>query len=117
MSKIRDHVSDVPVRARLAANRVHVKTSNAWYRTAGLRIKDARNRADDRQDQRNAERGKLPRRDRVVAEVRSRTPVYRDRAVDPATGRKRREDMQWHRVRNESLAQGRAARQRQGRTR
>ena len=71
--------------------------------------------AQGRRNERNRktiERGKAPRRDRVAAEVTSRTPVYRDR-VNPAHGNKHREDARLHRTGNESLArrrQGRAAR-------
>ena len=53
-------------------------------------------------NRRTLQRGKAPRRDRVAAEVKSRTPVYRDR-VNPATGRPHTDDRMMHRVRDEGL--------------
>ena len=107
MSKIRDHVSDL--RWRAANGRV--KVSNAWYRAAGRRIDGARQEASNRKNRRTIERGKAPRRDRVAAEVTSRTPVVRNR-INPAHGNPHREDARLHRTGNESLARrrGRAAR-------
>jgi hypothetical protein len=108
MSKIRDHLSDL--RWRAANGRV--KASNAWWRTAGRRIDGARQQASNEKNRRTIARGKAPRRDRVAAEVKSRTPVYRDR-VNPAHGNKHREDARLQRTGNEGLARqrpGRAAR-------
>lgn len=99
MSKIRDHLSDL--RWRAANGRV--KASNAWWRVAGRRIDGARQEASNRKNRRTIERGKAPRRDRVAAEVKSRTPIYRDR-VNPAHGNKHREDARLHKSGNESLA-------------
>ena len=62
--------------------------------------------AQGRRNERNRktiERGKAPRRDRVAAEVKSRTPIYRDR-INPAHGSKHREDARLHKTGNESRA-------------
>ena len=53
-------------------------------------------------NRRTIARGKAPRRERVAAEVKSRTPVVRKR-VNPATGRAHRDDPMMHRVRDEGL--------------
>ena len=112
MSKIRDHVHDL--RWRAANGRV--KASNAWWRAAGRRIDGARTEASNRKNRRTLERGKAPRRDRVAAEVTSRTPVVRDR-VNPAHGNKHREDVRLHKSRDAGLAWMKQARERPGRTR
>ena len=103
MSKFRDHVSDVPVRTRIAANRVHVAASNAWHRAAGNRIHGARIGISNRRNRRAIERGRAPRLTGVNAVVSSRLPVYRNR-VNPAHGNRHREDARLHRTGNEGLA-------------
>ena len=107
--KIRDHLSDMSWRA---ANG-RVKVSNAWERAVGNRVRGARQQASNERNRKTIERGKAPRRERVASEVKSRTPIYRDR-VNPAHGNKHREDARLHRTRDESLARMKA---RQGRTR
>jgi hypothetical protein len=49
------------------------------------------------------ERGRAPRLDGAIAAATSRAPVVRNR-VNPATGRKHRDDAMMHRTRNEGLA-------------
>jgi len=90
LSSVRDHVSDVPARTRIAANRVHVRASNAWYRVAGYRLQGARARLSNRRNQRMIKRGRrdLPRR--AADSLRSSLPLYRGR-IDPATGRPNRD--------------------------
>ena len=103
MSKIRDHVSDVPARTRIAANRVRVGASNAWHRAAGNRIRGARTGLSNRRNQRTLERGRAPRLTGARAAISSRLPVYRN-GVNPAHGNPHREDARLHRTGNESLA-------------
>ena len=103
MSIIRGHFS--ALRWRAANGRT--KASNAWYRTVGRRVQGARTAASNRKNRRIIERGKAPRRDRVAAEIKSRTPIYRNR-VNPAHGNKHREDARLHRAGNESLARMKA---------
>jgi hypothetical protein len=85
----RDHLSDVPVRARLAANRVHVAASNAWYRAAGRRIHGARQGISNARNQRTLERGQRPRTTQAADVIRSSVPFYRNR-ISSATGRPNR---------------------------
>jgi hypothetical protein len=113
MSKVRDYVSDAPVYARIGANRIHVRASNAWHRAAGHRIQEARGRLSNARAARgrlsNAraararQRGRrdLPRR--AADNIRSSAPVYRNR-VDPSTGRPNRDSRQIGRTIDESLA-------------
>jgi hypothetical protein len=110
MSKVRDHLSEA--RWHLAKGRV--KVSNAWYRAAGRRIQGARTGISNARNRRTIERGRAPRLDGAAAAVTSRTPVIRGR-INPATGRRRRDDAMMHRSRNEGLA--RMAPQRPVRTR
>jgi hypothetical protein len=114
---IRDHLSDLSWRA----GNGRTKIRDAWWRAVGRRIDGARTARRNERNRKTIERGKAPRRDRVAAEVKSRTPVLRDR-INPAHGNKHRKDARLHRQGNESLArmrQARAlpARQRAGRTR
>jgi hypothetical protein len=103
MSSLRDHVSDVPARTRIAANRVRAGASNAWHRAAGNRIHGARTGLSNARNRRTLERGRAPRLTGANAAVSSRLPVYRNR-VNRATGNKHREDARLHRSGNESLA-------------
>ena len=82
----RDRLSDVPVRARLAASRVRVGASNAWYRAAGRRISGTRQGISNARNQRTLERGRRPRTTQLADAARSSVPVYRNR-INPATGR------------------------------
>ena len=79
MSTIRDYASDAPAYARLAANRIRVRTSNAWHRTAGRRIQGARTGISNTRNRRTIERGRAPRLTGVRAATASRTPIYRNR--------------------------------------
>ena len=54
-------------------------------------------------NRRTLERGKAPRHERVAAEVKSRTPIVRDR-INPAHGRPHRDDVESHKIRDEGLA-------------
>ena len=99
MSSLRDHLSDLPVRARLLANRIHVRASN-WLdpRLRRLHADNPRARVRHRLS------GGRP------ARVLARTPVARNR-VNPATGRPR-----WTDRSDGALARWRADRERsQGR--
>lgn len=116
MSSFRDHVSDVPARTRIAANRVRVGASNAWYRAAGRRLHGARASVSNWRNRRTIERGRAPRSSAVNAAVSSRVPVYRNR-VNPAHGNRHREDARLHRTGNESLARMRQRDVQPGRTR
>jgi len=116
MSKFRDHVSDVPARARIAANRARIGVSNAWYRTAGRRIQGARTGISNARNRRTLERGRAPRSSAVNATVSSRMPVYRNR-INRAHGNPHREDARLHRSGNEGLARMAATRQRDARRR
>jgi hypothetical protein len=100
---IRDHVSDVPVRARLAANRVHVAASNAWYRAAGRRIHGARQGISNARNQRTLERGRRPRTTQAADVLRSSVPFYRNR-INRGTGQPHRADRDLGRVADSSLA-------------
>ena len=62
-------------------------------------------------NRRTIERGKAPRQERVAAEVKSRTPIIRNR-VNPATGRPHRDDVRLHKGRDENLAHWKQARNR-----
>ncbi len=77
MSRFRDHLSDLPVRARLLANRIHVRTSN-WLDPHLRRLHADNPRARVR----HLLAGGRP------ARVLARTPVARNR-INPATGRPR----------------------------
>ena len=63
---------------------------------AMTRISNWRNR-------RTIARGRMPRWERVTAEVKSRTPVYRNR-VNPAHGNPHKADARLHRTANQGLA-------------
>jgi len=110
VSTIRDYVSDAPVYARLAANRVRVGASSAWYRAAGRRIQGSRARFSNWRNRKAIARGRRDvvargRRDvvaRVGDQVRSRTPVLRNR-IDPSTGRQNRDARRTGRQRDVSL--------------
>lgn len=103
MASIRDHVSDIPVRTRLAANRARVGASNAWYRAAGRRISGTRTGLSNWRNQRTLDRGRRPRTTQAADAVRSSAPVYRNR-VNPATGRPHRDDRSMGRTSDQSLA-------------
>ena len=107
MSKIRDHVSDIPVRTRIAASRVRAGVGNAWHRAAGNRIHGARIGLSNARNRRTIERGRAPWLTGVNAAVSSRLPVYRNR-INRATGRKHRDDGFMHRTRDEGLARMKA---------
>ena len=129
----RDRLSDVPVRARLAANRVRVGASNAWYRAAGRRISGTRqgirNRIDRSTGRPNRDAramGRLPDDSlaRTASRFRGMQVVSAGRhplAEDP---RPRRDDRQLGRTADRSLARmaparradrpGRPARTRRG---
>ena len=80
MSSLRDHLSDLPVRARLLANRIHVRTSNRLDpRLRRLHVDNPRARM------RHLLSSGRP------ARVLARTPVARNR-INPATGRPRGTD-------------------------
>jgi len=89
------------LRWRLADGRTHA--SNAWYRAAGRRISGARTGISNARNRRAIDRGRASRIDGAIAAVTSRTPVVRGR-INPATGRKRRDDAMMHRTRNEGLS-------------
>ena len=78
------------VRWRLANGRVHA--SNAWYRAAGRRIHGTRQQYRNWLNRRAIARGKGPLPGRVTSAIGSRTPVYRNR-INPATGRRRRDEL------------------------
>ena len=99
----RDHVSDVPVRTRLAANRVHVAASNAWYYVAARRIHGARQGISNARNQRTLERGRRPRTTQAADVLRSSVPFYRNR-ISPATGRPNRMARELGRTTDASLA-------------
>jgi hypothetical protein len=80
-------------------------TRDGRYRlTLGSRIKygPTATRIRNWRNQRTIERGRMPRWERVTAEVKSRMPVYRNR-INPAHGNKHREDARLHRTGNEGL--------------
>ena len=90
MSTFRDYASDAPVYARLAANRARVHASNAWHRAAGRHIQGGRARLSSWRNRRAIARGRRDVVARAGAQVRTRTPVLRNR-IDPSTGRPNRD--------------------------
>ena len=109
MSKISDHVSDIPAKTRIAASRVRTGASNAWHRAAGNRIHGARIGLSNARNRRTIERGRAPRISGVRAAVSSRLPVYRNR-INRAHGNPHQEDARLHRTGNEALARMKADR-------
>jgi hypothetical protein len=93
MSKVRERAANARYIARHPVKMVRYSATNTrwhnWRNGAAI------------------ERGRAPRLDGAVAAVTSRAPVVRDR-VNPATGRKRRDDAMMHRSRNEGLARSKA---------
>ena len=102
MSTIRDYLSDAPVYARLAANRVRVHASNAWHRAIGRHIQTQRARFRNFRTTRDIRRGRRDIATRAGDQVRSRTPVLRNR-IDPSTGRQNRDARRIGRQRDVSL--------------
>lgn len=102
-ASVRDHVSDIPVRTRLAANRAHVAASNGWHRAAGKHIQGARAKLSNARNRRAIERGRrdLPRR--TADSLRSSPPVVRNQ-IDPRTGHKNRDAKRMGRLSDQSLA-------------
>ena len=99
----RDRLSDVPVRARLAANRVRTGASNAWYRAAGRRISGTRQGISNARSSRAIERGRRDLPARASAGLRSSLPVVRNR-IDRSTGRQNRDARVMGRLSDQSLA-------------
>lgn len=100
MSKPRDYLSDLR-RYYLPAARTRV--SNAWHRAAGRHVQGGRARFWNWRSQKAFARGRRDIPARAADQVRSRVPVYRDR-VNPATGRRHRDDVRLGRGMDQGLA-------------
>ncbi len=109
MSRAGDYLSDA--RWYLAKGRVRV--SNAWYRAVGERVQAARTGFRNRRNARTIRRGKRDLPAKAGDQIRSRTPVVRDR-INRGTGRPHRDDRMLGRVSDQSLAR---TKQRLGRSR
>jgi len=99
VSKARDYAGDLR-RYYLPKARTHA--SNAWHRAAGRHIQTVRGRLSNARNLRDIQRGRrdLPRR--AADQVRSRTPVYRNR-INRATGRPHRDDRDMGRSSDKTL--------------
>jgi hypothetical protein len=93
---------------------VRTRASNAWHRAVGRHVQGGRTRLSNWRNRKALERGRRDIPARVADQVRSRTPVVRDR-VNRATGRPHRDDARMGRLSDQSLA--RQARVRSGRSR
>ncbi len=100
MSRTRDYLSDMR-RYHLPNARTHA--SNAWHRAAGRHIQSARGGFANWRNQKAWERGRRDVPARVGAQVRSRTPVVRNR-INRGTGRPHRDDRHMGRLSDQSLA-------------
>ena len=98
----RDYLHDIPVYARLAANRTRVGVSNAWHRAAGRHVQGGRARISNWRNRRAIAQGRRDVAARTGDQVRSRTPVLRDR-IDRSTGRPNRDARRIGRQRDVSL--------------
>ena len=98
MSKLRERAANARYIARHPVKMVrYSETNTRWH--------NWRNGAA-------IERGRAPRLDGAIAAVTSRTPVVRDR-INPATGRRRRDDAMMHRSGSDGLARMKATRDRE----
>jgi hypothetical protein len=105
MAPLKDHISDLPVRMRLLANRTRVRASNWRNRQARrMHVDRPRDRYQTWLRRRAARRGRDPLPERIGRRV----PVYQNR-THPGTGRPR-----WTERSPEDLGRWQAARE-QGR--
>ena len=100
MSRLGDYASDV---RRYYLPKAWTRTRDAWHHVAGRHIRGARNRVTAWRANRDIRRGRRDAPARVGDQVRSRTPVVRDR-VNRATGRPHRDDRNMGRLSDQSLA-------------
>lgn len=101
---VRDHAGNVRARTGTGtAYRAHVAASDAWYRMAGRRIAGGRQQFWNRRSSKAFARGRRDAAARGGDQVRSRTPVLRNR-INPATGRAHRDDVQLGRTHDQALA-------------
>jgi hypothetical protein len=100
VSTPRDYLHDL---RRYYLPKAATRARDAWHQAAGRHIQGARRRVSNWRNRRDLERGRrdIPRR--IGDQVRSRTPVLRNR-VNRATGRPHRADRHMGRLSDQSLA-------------
>ena len=106
MNSPRDYLSDF---RRYYLPKATGRVRDAWHQATGRRIQGARGRFSNWRNSNARERGRRDIAARAGDQIRSRTPVLRDR-INRGTGRPHRDDRDMGRLSDQSLARQKADR-------
>lgn len=104
MPSLSDRWKHSATRWRLGNGRT--RASNAWHHAVGKRVQGARQQFRNSRNQRARNRGRRDLPARTGDQIRSRTPVVRDR-INRGTGRPHRDDRNSGRLSDQALARQR----------